>query len=79
VDALTREVQEGFKRMDGEIRAMGAADRTAGGGDDDAQVWVPVAGGATEGPLLGLCRLACASQSCASGLTYQTSGFRQQT
>lgn len=48
VDALTREVQEGFKRMDGEIRAMGAADRQASG-DDDAQVWWA----ATRGHLLG--------------------------
>jgi hypothetical protein len=35
VDVLTREVQEGFKRLDGDIRAMGAAD---GAGEDDAQV-----------------------------------------
>lgn len=35
VDVLTREVQEGFKRLDGEIRSMGAAD---GAGEDDAQV-----------------------------------------
>jgi hypothetical protein len=35
VDVLTREVQEGFKRLDGEIRSMGTADRA---GDDDAQV-----------------------------------------
>lgn len=37
VDVLTREVQEGFKRMDGEIRAMAAGDAA---GDDDAQVCV---------------------------------------
>lgn len=54
VDALTREVQEGFKRMDREIRAMGAADRQAGG-DDDAQVWWAATQGAT---CLGPCRLA---------------------
>lgn len=35
VDVLTREVQEGFKRLDGDIRAMGTAD---GAGEDDAQV-----------------------------------------
>ena len=36
VDVLTREVQEGFKRLDGEIRGMAAGE--AGGGEDDAQV-----------------------------------------
>jgi hypothetical protein len=37
VDVLTREVQEGFKRLDRDIRAMAAAE---GGGEDDAQVGV---------------------------------------
>lgn len=35
VDVLTREVQEGFKRLDGEIRGMGTREA---GPDDDAQV-----------------------------------------
>jgi hypothetical protein len=35
VDVLTREVQAGFKRLDGDIRAMGTAEA---GGEDDAQV-----------------------------------------
>lgn len=39
VDVLTREVQEGFKRLDGEIRGMGTREA---GPDDDAQVRLQV-------------------------------------
>lgn len=90
-DVLTREVQEGFKRLDGEIRAMGAGD---GAGDDDAQVRQIAAGKAWDcdgsctsslqqfvvsGPVQDSCREDLAELACPCQFCWVLNGAVQHS
>jgi hypothetical protein len=90
-DVLTREVQEGFKRLDGEIRAMGAGD---GAGDDDAQVRQIAAGKAWDcdgtctsslqqfvvsGPVQDSCREDLAELACPCQFCWVLNGAVQDS